>query len=61
VLGSPFWTTSRPAASVSHESATRIVGGKTVRKTIPNAASKTTRTNSSSATRLMPRKRYSSE
>ena len=37
-LGRPCSATSRPATSVSHESATRSVGGKTVRKTMPNAA-----------------------
>ena len=37
-LGRPCSAISRPATSVSHESATRSVGGKTVRKTMPNAA-----------------------
>ena len=53
LLGNPFSTISRPLTSVIHESATRSVGGKTVRKTMPNAARRTTRRNSSSATRLI--------
>src|SRR5262245_14822903 len=56
--GSPCSNTSRPAARVSQLSATRSVGGKTVRKTAAKKQRRTTRTNSSSAIPLRRCTRY---